>query len=183
MKDSNDTNNNEDALDSFLTKLDGSTGGGAEGEAKVSPNPIGGKGKIRKSTSHRHEMKLAKPMAKLSKKGELYFNAVASFLERTEVLQVVDSMMLTMLAQNIEKWSFAHEKLTELGPEAYLETNPNGLTHQSGLAQLMEKAEKSILSISTRLGLSPADRAKLWSNIENARNAAEANKKDELDNF
>ena len=91
--------------------------------------------------------------------------------------------MLTLLAQNIEKWTFAHDRITELGPEAYLETNPNGLTHQSGLAQLLEKSEKSILAISTRLGLSPADRAKLWSNIENARNAANANNKDELDNF
>ena len=152
-------------------------------DAKVVPNPIGGDGKLRKQTSHRNEMQLVKPMGSLSRTGELYFNAVASFLERTEVLQVVDSMMLTMLAQNIEKWSYAHDKIAELGPEAYLETNPNGLTHQSGLAQMLEKAEKSILSISTRLGLSPADRAKLWSNIENARNAAQANSKDELDNF
>lgn len=159
------------------------SGAEAHEDAKTVPNPIGGTGKLRKQTSHRNELQLVKPVGKLSKKGELYFNAVASFLEQTEVLQVVDSMMLTMLAQNIEKWTFAHDRITELGPEAYLETNPNGLTHQSGLAQLLEKSEKSILSISTRLGLSPADRAKLWSNIENARNAANANNKDELDNF
>lgn len=138
--------------------------------------PVGATGKkLRKVTKPARALQLVQPMGKLSHKGELYFNAVAEFLETTETLQVVDSMMLTMLAQEIEKWTFAYDKITELGPEAYLETNPNGLTHQSGLAQLLEKSRQAIVQLSAKLGLSPKDRATIWSTIENARNAAKGN--------
>ena len=131
--------------------------------------------KLRKVTKPARAMQLVQPIGKLSRQGELYFNAVAEFLETTETLQVVDSMLLTMLAQEVEKWAWAYEQIQAQGPQAYLETNPNGLTHQSGLAQMLEKSRQAIVQLSAKLGLSPKDRATIWSTIENARNAAKGN--------
>ena len=139
--------------------------------------PVGAaKGKkLRKVTKPARAMQLVQPIGKLSRQGELYFNAVAEFLETTETLQVVDSMLLTMLAQEVEKWAWAYEQIQAQGPQAYLETNPNGLTHQSGLAQMLETSRQAIVQLSAKLGLSPKDRATIWSTIENARNAAKGN--------
>jgi len=142
--------------------------------------PVGAEAgkKLRKVTKPARALQLVQPIGKLTHKGELYFNAVAEFLETTETLQVVDSMMLTMLAAEIEKWAWAYDQIQAAGPEAYLETNPNGLTHQSGLAQLLEKSRQAIVQLSAKLGLSPKDRATIWSTIENARNAAKGNADD-----
>ena len=121
-----------------------------------------------------------KPQVKLAKKELQYFDAVSIFLDSRGLLEMVDSLTLTMLAKNVCVLRSLYESMD--GPEAYFQMNPNGVKHASAEANLVKQTEDQILKLSTKLGLSPQDRAKMLGSLA----AAEAVKDkrtegDELD--
>jgi len=123
-----------------------------------------------------------KPQIKLLKKEQEYFEAVAVFLDSRGLLEMVDSLTLTMLAKNACVLRQLYEGMKST--EDYFQMNPNGVKHASAEANLIKQTEDQILKLSTKLGLSPQDRAKMLGSLA----AAEAVKDkktqgDDLENF
>ena len=104
-----------------------------------------------------------KPALALSDNEKEYFNAVASYLAHNHALEAVDSLILTLLARNIYSYTMAHQQLNCF--DDYFQTHTNGAMSPSVAAQLAKQAEDQILKLSTKLGLSPADRAKIMSSF------------------
>ncbi len=100
-----------------------------------------------------------KPMVALSTEEDQYFRAVAEFLNNNRMLEVVDSMTLTMLARNIYQYRMAQEQLTDF--DSYVQQHSNGALSPSVAVQLSKMAEDQLLKIGRKLGLSPGDRASL----------------------
>ena len=123
-----------------------------------------------------------KPQIKLAAKEKQYFEAVALFLEGRGLLEMVDSLTLTMLAKNV---SILLQLYSEMqSPEDYVQTNPNGITHASAYANLIKQTEDQILKLSTKLGLSPQDRAKMLGSLAAAEAVKDKkNEGDELSNY
>ncbi len=102
-----------------------------------------------------------KPMVALSEEENEYFRAVAEYMDNHGMLEVVDTMMLTMLARNIYQYRMAQSQLTEFTD--YFQTHSNGAESPSVALQLSKMAEDQLLKIGRKLGLSPNDRAALMS--------------------
>ena len=106
---------------------------------------------------------IVKPQVKLAAKEKQYFNAVATFLEGRGLLEMVDSLTLTMLAKNVCVLRQLYEGMETT--EDYFQINPNGVKHASAEANLIKQTEDQILKLSTKLGLSPQDRAKMLGSL------------------
>ena len=69
-------------------------------------------------------------------------------------------------------------------PDDYFQTNPNGIKHASAEAALIKQTEDQILKLSTKLGLSPQDRAKMLGSLAAAEAVKDKrNESDELSNY
>lgn len=100
-----------------------------------------------------------RPALALSDYEKEIFDGIATHLENLRMLATVDSIMLTMLARNLFMYKMANQNLTTF--EDYLQVHTNGAISPSAAANISKQAEDQILKISTKLGLSPADRAKI----------------------
>lgn len=100
-----------------------------------------------------------KPAVALNEEEKSFFRAVATHLEMHNALEAVDTMVLTMLARNMFKYTIASAELQCL--DDYWQEHTNGAKSPSVAAQLEKAAEDQILKLSTKLGLSPADREKI----------------------
>jgi len=135
-----------------------------------------------KNTQPQTPKSKVKPQVKLAAKEKQYFDAVALFLEGRGLLEMVDSLTLTMLAKNV---SILRQLYTGMEtPEDYFQTNPNGVKHASAEAALIKQTEDQILKLSTKLGLSPQDRAKMLGSLAAAEAVKDKrNESDELSNY
>lgn len=123
-----------------------------------------------------------KPQVKLATTEKKYFDAVATYLEGRGLLEMVDSLTLTMLAKNVCILRQLYEQMN--GPEDYFQINPNGVKHASAEANLIKQTEDQILKLSTKLGLSPQDRAKMLGSLASAEAVKDKkNESDELSNY
>lgn len=120
-------------------------------KAKAAQSPSGRKEKERVAK--------LKPLVALSEEENQYFRAVATYMDNAGMLEVVDTMMLTMLARNIYQYRLAQSQLTDF--ESYVQTHSNGAESPSVALQLSKMAEDQLLKIGRKLGLSPNDRAAL----------------------
>ena len=79
------------------------------------------------------------------------------------MLATVDSVMLTMLARNLFMYKMANENLRSF--EDYVQVHSNGAIAPSAAANISKQAEDQILKLSGKIGLSPADRAKILGSL------------------
>jgi len=133
-------------------------------------------------TNQQPTTQIVKPQVKLAAREKQYFDAVATFLDGRGLLEMVDSLTLTMLAKNVCILRQLYEQMN--GPEDYFQTNPNGVKHASAEANLIKQTEDQILKLSTKLGLSPQDRAKMLGSIAAAEAVKDKkNESDELSKY
>lgn len=122
------------------------------------------------------------PIADLSPEARQYFDAVADFLDSKGLLEIVDSLTLTMLAKNLTLWISISNRIQDV--DDVVQVFENGTSNVSGLQTAKDKIEAAVLKLCSRLGLSPLDRAKLFGAATAAANAnTKANEGDELDDF
>ena len=100
-----------------------------------------------------------RPALALSDYEKDIFNTIATHLEANHMLATVDSITLTMLARNLFMYQQANNQLTCY--DDYIQEHTNGAVSPSAAANLSKQAEDQILKLSSKLGLSPADRAKI----------------------
>ena len=120
--------------------------------------------KATKSKSEESQLQSAslaqlRPALALSEYEKEIFDGIAMHLEHNHMLAVVDSITLTMLARNMFMYHLANDNLKNF--EDYLQVHTNGAISPSAAANLSKQAEDQILKLSSKLGLSPADRAKI----------------------
>lgn len=136
---------------------------------------------VKPHTSPRKTLTQVKPQMKLGLTETKYFNAIADFLNAAGLLEVVDSLLLTMLARNYAIWRDLAQQLT---PETMVTILPNGIETESIQSKLCKDAEKQVAALSGKLGLSPADRAKMIGQIASADAAKKQQAKgDDLDSY
>jgi len=135
---------------------------------------------IKPHTSPRKTLTQVKPQVRLGLTETKYFNAVADFLSAAGLLEVVDSLLLTMLAQNYATWKEISEDLT---PQTRITVLPNGIECESAMSKLARDAENQIMKISGKLGLSPADRSKMLGALAQAEAAKSKKQDDDLDQY
>lgn len=104
---------------------------------------------------------LPEPVLELNDRSRQYFDAVVDHLNDARVLYKVDSMLLSILAKNIDIMVEASNEINSL--DDVVQEFESGATNITGTFTAFERATKNILTLSTRLGLSPADREKLLS--------------------
>jgi P27 family predicted phage terminase small subunit len=130
------------------------------------------------SKASRNDVKtIVKPQIRMNPKEKDYFFAVAEHLQDSGLLSSVDSLVLTMLGKNFALLAELYDRTRSV--EDYFQTNPNGVIHASAEANLIKDTESQILKLSTKLGLSPQDRTKIFGAIASAE--AMRNKKAEGD--
>ena len=135
---------------------------------------------IKPHTSPRKTLTQVKPQVRLGLTETKYFNAVADFLSASGLLEVVDSLLLTMLAQNYATWKELSEELT---PQTRITILPNGIECESAMSKMARDAENQIMKISAKLGLSPADRSKMLGALAQAEAAKGKKADDDLDSY
>ncbi len=104
-----------------------------------------------------------RPALALSDYEKEIFDGVATHLENLRMLATVDSVMLTMLARNLFMYKMANENLRSF--EDYVQVHSNGAIAPSAAANISKQAEDQILKLSGKIGLSPADRAKILGSL------------------
>ena len=123
-----------------------------------------------------------RPATRLSKDEKAYFTAVVEFLNEAGLLEVVDSLLLTLLAKNYSTWKMMQEQLN--GVSDYFVTHSNGTTSPSHFYNVATAAENQIMKLSTKLGLSPQDRSKMLGALASAEAVKNKNSdKDELNDL
>jgi len=123
-----------------------------------------------------------RPVVKLDAKGRAYFDAVVDFLDSKGLLETVDTLLLTMLAKTLSLWRQIVNEIN--GLDDLVQTFENGTSNVTGLQTAKDKAESTILKLSSKLGLSPQDRAKLFGAVNAANDARNKSAEDdELDRF
>lgn len=123
-----------------------------------------------------------RPIADLTPQARQYFDAIADFLDSKGLLEVVDSLALTMLAKNLTLWISISNQIE--GVDDVIQTFENGSSNISGLQTAKDRIEASVLKLCARLGLSPLDRAKLFGAATAASSAnSKRSEGDDLDQF
>ena len=151
------------ALNSFLK-------GKEQGEMQVVEN---------KKVSKARTVTGIRPVTKLSKDEKAYFMAVVTFLNEAGLLEVVDTLLLTLLAKNYSVWKMMQDQLNNVSD--YFVTHSNGTTSPSHFYNVSTAAENQIMKLSTKLGLSPQDRSKMLGALASAEVAkTKSSKQDDL---
>lgn len=99
------------------------------------------------------------PVIELSERGRLFYDLTIDHLNQAKVLHNVDAMLLSVLAKNVDIMVDAADQIENL--DDVVQTFESGATNVTGVFTAFERATKSILTLSSKLGLSPSDREKL----------------------
>jgi P27 family predicted phage terminase small subunit len=123
-----------------------------------------------------------RPATKLTRDEKAYFTAVVDFLNEAGLLEVVDSLLLTLLAKNYSVWKMMQDQLNNVSD--YFVTHSNGTTSPSHFYNVATAAENQIMKLSTKLGLSPQDRSKMLGALASAEVAkTKSSDRDELNDL
>jgi len=123
-----------------------------------------------------------RPATKLTRDEKAYFTAVVDFLNEAGLLEVVDSLLLTLLAKNYSVWKMMQDQLNNVSD--YFVTHSNGTTSPCHFYNVATAAENQIMKLSTKLGLSPQDRSKMLGALASAEVAkTKSSDRDELNDL
>ena len=101
------------------------------------------------------------PVLNLNERARFFYDLTIDHLNNASVLYPVDAMLLSVLAKNIDIMVEAADQINDL--EDVVQEFDSGATNITGLFTAFERAVKNVLTLSAKLGLSPADREKLMS--------------------
>lgn len=104
---------------------------------------------------------LPDPQLDLKEDGRNLFDALCIHLNDAGVLWQVDAMMLSMYCKNWELLQEAADSIHKL--EDLVQEFDNGVIQISPALTVFEKLSKTVITLGSKLGLSPADREKLAS--------------------
>ena len=104
---------------------------------------------------------LPDPQLDLKEAGMQLFNALCIHLNDAGVLWQVDAMMLSMYCKNWELLQEAADSIHQL--DDLVQEFDNGVIQISPALTVFEKLSKTVITLGSKLGLSPADREKLAS--------------------
>jgi len=104
---------------------------------------------------------LPEPQLELHAKGSHLFDALCLHLNDAGVLWQVDAMMLSMYCKSWELLQEAADSIHRL--EDLVQEFDNGVIQISPALTVFEKLSKTVITLGSKLGLSPADREKLAS--------------------
>lgn len=116
----------------------------------ISPKP---------STVSRDEF--PEPVIELNQRARKFYDLTIDHLNNASVLYPVDAMLLSILAKNIDIMVEASNEIKDL--DDVVQEFDSGATNITGTFTAFERATKNVLTLSSKLGLSPADREKLMS--------------------
>ena len=91
----------------------------------------------------------------------MFYDLTIDHLNEAKVLHNVDAMLLSILAKNVDIMIDAADSITDL--EDVVQEFDSGATNITGTFTAFERATKNIITLSSKLGLSPSDREKLMS--------------------
>ena len=104
---------------------------------------------------------LPDPQLELKPQGLHLFDALCIHLNDAGVLWQVDAMMLSMYCKNWELLEEAADSIHKL--DDLVQEFDNGVIQISPALTVFEKLSKTVITLGSKLGLSPADREKLAS--------------------
>ena len=104
---------------------------------------------------------LPDPQLQLKEAGLNLFDALCIHLNDAGVLWQVDAMMLSMYCKNWELLNEAADSIHSL--DDLVQEFDNGVIQISPALTVFEKLSKTVITLGSKLGLSPADREKLAS--------------------
>ena len=104
---------------------------------------------------------LPDPQLDLHEQGRNLFDALCIHLNDAGVLWQVDAMILSMYCKNWELLQEASDSIHKL--EDLVQEFDNGVIQISPALTVFEKLSKTVITLGSKLGLSPADREKLAS--------------------
>jgi len=104
---------------------------------------------------------LPDPQLDLHEQGRNLFDALCIHLNDAGVLWQVDAMILSMYCKNWELLQEAADSIHKL--EDLVQEFDNGVIQISPALTVFEKLSKTVITLGSKLGLSPADREKLAS--------------------
>lgn len=104
-----------------------------------------------------------KPPVWLSKRGKSIFKDVAENLDSVDILANVDNYNLAILADGIDKYIEATNKLDALGSFTTYHTNKSGATNEveHPMVNIQLKYAELVKKYSAVIGLNPASRLKI----------------------
>ena len=107
------------------------------------------------------DQELPDPQLELNEKGRELFQALCIHLNDAGVLWQVDAMMLSMYCKN---WALLQAVSDEIETaDDLIQEFDSGVYQISPALTVFEKLSKTVMSLGSKLGLSPADREKLAS--------------------
>ena len=101
------------------------------------------------------------PIIELNESARHFYDLTIEHLNDASVLYQVDAMLLSVLAKNIDIMIQASNEIKDL--EDVVQEFDSGATNITATFTAFERAVKNVLTLSAKLGLSPADREKLMS--------------------
>lgn len=101
------------------------------------------------------------PILNLDDSAREYYTRLVDHLNEAKVLYPVDSLIMSVLAKNIA--ILVETGDTIHGYSDVVQEFENGATNITGIFTAFERATKNIITLSAKLGLSPADREKMMS--------------------
>lgn len=104
------------------------------------------------------------PVLKLNEKARRFYDLTIDHLNNASVLYPVDAMLLSVLAKNLDIMVEAANQINDL--DDVVQEFDSGATNITGTFTAFERATKNVMTLSSKLGLSPADREKLMSFAE-----------------
>ena len=101
------------------------------------------------------------PVIDLNPRAREFYDLTIDHLNDASVLYPVDGMLLSILAKNIDIMVEAANDIKDL--DDVVQEFDSGASNITGTFTAFERATKNVLTLSSKLGLSPADREKLMS--------------------
>lgn len=100
-------------------------------------------------------MKAPKPQEYLTKEGKQVYKELTRILEAYDALEEIDSYGLSILADALDTYQVASEKVKELG---HVQTYKTGATAPSAWMNVKKQSYEMFLKLSAKYGLSNKDR-------------------------
>lgn len=98
----------------------------------------------------------------LSENGERIFDLIISHCEKLGISDSIDTFELSMLANEFDKYSMAAKLAAGKGISGYVNEFGNGTVQVNAYHTIMKDCYGVILKHSSKFGLNPADRKKIF---------------------
>jgi len=99
----------------------------------------------------------------LSPRGQEIFDLVNQYCINSKLFEEIDSILISVYAQSVCDFEIAVKNIRENG---YVNTYKNGGSQVSGFYIIMKNSKKDLITLGSKLGLSPRDRKNILGKVE-----------------